>query len=102
MLLRPQQGERHRSPRFGPVVLDGVDPGATGLHPRVTQRAADGTPGQSWDVQTAGGGYYFLVNQATGLVLSLNLNGSAHEVTMASAGRLAQWAITPVILSRGD
>ena len=85
-----------------PVVLDGVDASSTSGKPAVSELAADHSAGQSWDVQTAGGGYYYIVNKATGLVLSLNEQGAAIEVPMASAGELGEWAITPVAISRGN
>ena len=92
----------HATGSSTPVVLDGVDPSSNSGKALVSELAADGSAGQSWDVQTAGGGYSFLVNKATGLVLSLNNAGLAIEVPMASAGPQAQWAITPVAISRGN
>jgi hypothetical protein len=92
----------HATGASTPVVIDGVDPGSNSGQPLVSELAADGSTGQSWDVQTAGGGYYFLVNKATGLVLSLDPQGRAIEVPMASAGLQDQWAITPVVISRGN
>jgi len=85
-----------------PVVLDGVDPTTTTGAALVSELAADSTQGQSWDVQTAGGGYFYLINKATGLVLSLDRAGKAVETTMASAGEQGQWAITPVAISKGE
>jgi hypothetical protein len=73
-----------------PVVLD-----ATSAQ-NVTQTTANGSQSQSWDVQTAGNGYFYLVNQATGLVLGANAQGHAVEQSQSGAGSTAQWQITPV------
>jgi arabinogalactan endo-1,4-beta-galactosidase len=86
----------HASKNGQPVVLD-----ATGS-PAVTEATANGSPQQSWDVQTAGNGYFYLVNQATGLVLGLNDRGQAVQQPQASSGQGAQWAITPVANSAGQ
>jgi arabinogalactan endo-1,4-beta-galactosidase len=85
-----------------PVVLDGIDPQSAQSKPFVSERAADGTTGQSWDIQTAGGGFYYCVNQATGLVLSLDEKGRAIEVARDAAGSQGQWAITQVAISKGN
>jgi hypothetical protein len=77
------------------VVLD-----ATGSQ-AVTEAATNGSPQQSWDVQTAGNGFFYLVNEATGLVLGLDDRGNAVQQSLASAGQAAQWAITPVAISGG-
>ena len=92
----------HASGDRATVVLDGVDPSTLTGAALVSEIAADGTPGQSWDVQTAGGGYYYIVNKATGLVLSLDRLGSAIEVPISSARTQGQWAITPVAISKGN
>ncbi len=85
-----------------PVVLDGIDPASNNGTPLVSEIAADMSAGQSWDVMTAGGGYSYIVNKATGLVLSLAADGHAVEVPMSAAGFQGQWAITPVAISRGN
>jgi arabinogalactan endo-1,4-beta-galactosidase len=77
------------------VVLDAASATA------VTETTANGAPQQSWDVQTAGDGYFYLVNQSTGQVLGLDDHGHAVEQSQASAGQSAQWAITPVAISGG-
>lgn len=83
----------HASRNGQPVVLD-----ATGSQ-AVTEATATGSPQQSWDVQTAGNGYFYLVNQATGLVLGLDDRGHALQQLQATLGQAAQWAITPVGIS---
>lgn len=85
----------HASENGGRVVLDASSTTA------VTEAAADGSAAQSWDVQTAGNGYFYLVNQATGMVLGLDERGHAVQQAQASAGQSAQWAITPVAISSG-
>ena len=92
----------HATGSSSPVVLDGVDPSSTTGAALVSEIAADGSAGQSWDVQTSGGGFYYLVNKATGMVLAIQSDGRAVEVPMSSAGLQAQWAITPVAISRGN
>ena len=77
------------------VVLDAASATA------VTETTANGAPQQSWDVQTAGDGYFYLVNQSTGQVLGLDDHGHAVEQSQASAGQSAQWAITPIAISGG-
>jgi len=86
----------HASATGQSVVLD-----ATGSQ-AVTQATANGSPQQSWDVQTAGNGFFYLVNEATGLVLGLDDRGNAVQQLQASAGQAAQWAITPVAISGGQ
>ena len=88
--------------RGSPVVLDGIDPRSANSKPLVSELAVDGSAGQSWDIETAGGGYYYVVNQATGLVLSLDQRGRAIEVAQSAAGSQGQWAITPVAISKGN
>ena len=67
----------------------------------VVDATADGAAGQQWDVQTAGNGYYYLVDQASGAVLTADVDQPATTVPLASAGTSAQWAITPVAISTG-
>jgi len=76
-----------------PVVLN-----ATGSQ-AVTEAAANGSPQQSWDVQTAGNSFFYLVNEATGLVLGLDDRGHAVQQPQANSGQGAEWAITPVAIS---
>jgi arabinogalactan endo-1,4-beta-galactosidase len=83
----------HASGNDRTVVLDAASETA------VTETTANGLPQQSWDVQTAGDGYFYLVNQSTGQVLGLDDRGYAVEQSQASAGQSAQWAITPVAIS---
>jgi arabinogalactan endo-1,4-beta-galactosidase len=83
----------HASKNGQPVVLDGTG------SPAVTEATANGSPQQSWDVQTAGNGYFYFVNQATGSVLGLDDRGHATLQPMAGSGQAAQWAITPVAMS---
>ena len=83
----------HASGNGRTVVLDAASETA------VTETTASGLPEQSWDVQTAGNGYFYLVNQSTGQVLGLDDRGHAVEQSQASAGQSAQWAITPVAIS---
>jgi arabinogalactan endo-1,4-beta-galactosidase len=85
----------HASTNGKPVVLD-----ATGS-PLVTEAIANGSPQQSWDVQTAGKGYFYFVNQSTGLVLGLDDRGRVVQQTQTNSGQSAQWAITPVAISGG-
>ena len=92
----------HATGSSTPVVIDGVDPNTNNGTPLVSELAADGSTGQSWDVQTAGNGFYYIVNQSTGQALGLNQYGLAVEVPMANAGQSAQWAITPVAISKGN
>lgn len=81
------------------VVLDGVDPSSNANKAIVSELSADGSSGQSWDVVTASGGFFYLVNKGTGLVLSLGPGGKAVEVEQDTAGKLGQWAITPVAIT---
>ena len=82
--------------RNGKTVVLGVT--AAG---KVTQTAADGSAQQDWDVQTAGKGYFTLVNQAAGLVLSLDELGRAIAAPPSGATTATQWTITPVAISGG-
>ena len=79
----------------GPGVLDGSS-GST-----VVDASANSSSGQAWDVRTAGGGFFYLVNQASGAVLAVNGPGIAKEVPLAGATSSAEWAITPVAISTG-
>jgi arabinogalactan endo-1,4-beta-galactosidase len=83
----------HASENGQSVVVDAANATA------VTETMANGSPQQSWDVQTAGDGYFYLVNQSTGQVLGLDDRGHAVEQSQASVGQSAQWAITPVAIS---
>lgn len=85
-----------------PVVLDGGDANTNAGSSFVSDLAADGSAGQNWDVQTAGDGYFYIVNKATGLILSMDHTGRAVEVPMASVKEQGQWAITPVAILRGN
>jgi arabinogalactan endo-1,4-beta-galactosidase len=85
----------HASRNGQPVVLDAIG------SQEVTEATANGSPQQSWDVQTAGNGYFYLVNQATGLVIGLDDWGHAVQQPQANSGQAAQWAITPVAISGG-
>ena len=76
----------HASKNGQPVVLDGTG------SPAVTEATANGSPEQSWDVQTAGNGYFYFVNQATGQVLGLDDRGRAAQQPLAGSGQAAQWA----------
>lgn len=86
----------HASRNGQPVVLDATGSSA------VAEALANGAPQQSWDVQTAGNGYFYLVNQSTGLVVGLDDWGQAVQQPQATSGQAAQWAITPVAISGGQ
>lgn len=78
------------------IVLDGSS-GST-----VVDATADGAPGQQWDVQTGGDGFFYLVNQASGAVLSAHPGQTANTVAITGAGSRAEWAITPVAISNNN
>ena len=67
---------------------------------KVAEAAASGAPSQSWDVQTAGNGFFYLVNQSTGMALGLDNLGRVVQQPYSGAAQSAQWAITPVAISQ--
>jgi len=64
----------------------------------VVQAAANNTAQQEWDVQSAGDGYYHVVNKASGLVLSIGAGGKAVEQEESTAAS-QEWMIVPVQVS---
>ena len=67
----------------------------------VVDASPTGASGQQWDVQTAGDGFFYLVNQASGAALSATIGNAATTVPITSAANAGEWAITPVAISTG-
>ncbi len=88
-------GNVHNATGGSTGVLDGFSGGT------VIDAPANGTPGQAWDVQTAGNGYFYLVNQASGNVLNAKALGTATQTPLHGASASAEWEITPVAISTG-
>jgi arabinogalactan endo-1,4-beta-galactosidase len=80
-------------------VLD--DPGGSttaGAQLEQLSLSGSGTAEQLWNVVTAGNGYYYIVNDASGQVLDLNSSGYAVQNTQ-SAATSQMWQIIPVHIS---
>lgn len=78
------------------AVLDGSAPRS------VVTAGANGSQGQAWDIQTAGNGFYYLVNEGSGEVLADSGTAGATETPLAGAGQSAEWSVTPVVISKGN
>jgi arabinogalactan endo-1,4-beta-galactosidase len=79
-----------------PNVLDDTG-GATSAGSPIVQASATGTEEQEWDVVTAGGGYFDIVNRVSGLVLGINSGtGLADQQTLVSSTPAQEWQIVPV------
>ncbi len=70
-------------------------PGASAVAGTAAIQSPQGSgQGLEWDVVSAGGGYFYLVNRASGLVL--DMNGSAVEEPQDNHSATQQWQIVPV------
>jgi arabinogalactan endo-1,4-beta-galactosidase len=79
-----------------PNVLDDTG-GATSAGSPIVQASATGSEEQEWDVVTAGGGYFNIVNRVSGLVLGINSGtGLADQQTPVSSTLSQEWQIVPV------
>ena len=85
----------HASSSGSATVLDGSTAST------VVDATADGASGQQWDVQTASGGFFYLVNQGSGLVLNDSSNDAVNTLPMTNATASAEWAVLPVAISSG-
>ncbi|MBW4028922.1 MAG: hypothetical protein HIU93_16270 [Acidobacteria bacterium] len=81
----------------GRFVLTSGPPSSDTTQPTpVVLAGIDGSPLQGWDVQTAGEGFFFLVNQSDGRALAIGANGEAVKRPLdGSLGE--QWKITPTM-----
>ena len=67
----------------------------------VVAASANGSSTQAWDIQTAGGGFFYLVNKGSGEVLADDGAQGATQTSLSGAGSAAEWAIAPVVISTG-
>jgi arabinogalactan endo-1,4-beta-galactosidase len=75
--------------------------GSTSAGTAMVQALADASPEQEWDVVTAGGGYFNVMNHLNGLVLDTNGGTGAQagfvvQETQSSSAQSQQWQIVPV------
>lgn len=81
----------------GRFVLTSAAPSSDTSRPTpVLLAGADGSPLQGWDVQTAGEGFFYLVNQSDGMALALGPNGEAIKRPL-NGSQAEQWKITPTL-----